>query len=110
MLDKTTSLPGVELFYFWIHSLAISVSDCQLSHGTVILISSPLEGISVKVWWSFSLWECSGGNSFSTAKVTLQGDSEKEDTKLKGKKKIIEEVVYCEQFHVTHLTLGSNSS
>lgn len=30
-----------------------------------------------------------GGNSFSTAKVTLQGDSEKEDTKLKGKKKIL---------------------
>lgn len=50
-----------------------------------------------------------GGNSFSTAKVTLQGDSEKEDTKLKGKKNI-EEVVCCEQFHVTHLTLGSNSS
>lgn len=45
--NRTTRLPPMELYFF--HPLAISVSDCQLSHGTVILISSPLEDLSVKV-------------------------------------------------------------
>lgn len=70
VLDRTTWLPPVELYCFCIHPLAISVSDCQLSHGTVILISSPLEDLSVKVSWSFALWECSGDSSFCTAKIT----------------------------------------
>lgn len=108
VLDKTTS--GVELYCFCVHSLAISVSDCQLSlYDTVILISSSLEDISVKIWWSSAFWEFSGGSSFSTAKITLQGDSEEGDTKLKGKE-IIGEVICCEQIHVSHLTQGSRSN
>lgn len=48
---------------------AISESDCQLSPSTAILISCPLENISVNVWWFSAVWEHLGVSSFTTARL-----------------------------------------